>query len=153
MLLKGFGLTGGIILGTVALVSRQRNLGVHDDRLLARQVHHEIRADDPAVFGPRALLDGVFPVFLQPGGLQHALDDQLTPITLLLAVTLDGPGEVVCFIAHPVVQLLELAHLLLQAHREFRVAAMHLIHALAERVELAPERLEHCVKTLAVLFG
>ena len=97
-----------------AFPAEQGDLGVDDDVLAFRQVDDDIGFAQAVVPVPEALLALVFVAAAQARLFEHLLEDQLAPVALNLLVALQRPGEIEGLDADPLIELAQVADLLLQ---------------------------------------
>ena len=128
-------------------------IGVADDDVRAKTTAVISRRDDRSRLITQRLLHEVMLASDEPALIEDALEDQLTPVTLHLAITTQGTCEAGGLLTDLLTAEDELLDGVLEVEAFARLFLIGLIDLLTEALEVLTQRGESLLRTLVKVFG
>ena len=128
-------------------------IGVADDDVRAKTTAVISRRDDRSRLITQRLLHEVMLATDEPALIEDALEDQLTPVTLHLAITTQGTCEAGGLLTDLLTAEDELLDGVLEVEAFARLFLIGLIDLLTEALEVLTQRGESLLRTLVKVFG
>ena len=128
-------------------------IGVADDDVRAKATAVITRRDDGSRFVTQRLLHEVMLSSDKPALIEDALEDQLTPVALHLAITTQGTCEAGGLLTDLLTAEDELLDGVLEVEAFARLFLIGLIDLLTEALEIFTQRREGLLRALVEVFG
>ena len=148
--------------GDIACIGGEADLAIDDDGTPIGVAHDDVRAKTTAVITRRddgsrlitqRLLHEVMLATNEPALIKDALEDQLTPVTLHLAITTQGTCEAGGLLTDLLTAEDELLDGVLEVEAFACFFLIGLIDLLTEALEILTQRREGLLRTLVEVFG